>query len=544
MDQGQAAVDHPAEPESAFRRALRRALVAFLVAIAVAFMVISLGVVAPTNPVTLWGLDLVMLLNSGRAPSEAPRVRFVFIDADDDSCQSWRAASNACERNSPFLRQKYQHALSVALQQHARAVLIDFELMRTTDAADGAFRRLVASSRTPIFAARPLMFMQTEHERYWRFQPTILDAVSNPNLHFGHVQYPTDFDDVIRRPLAGLTVFRDRPDESAPATSIAEAVAAFVDPRRAGASLADLECARPGALPTLPSEAQCSRTPPLQRDERFVFAVDPHPPFWRARMGDDPVVDGTTAFQTYSLAQITDATLPVDASVMQDAIVVLGSSRMQAADKHWTPIGLLPGAWIVVNDIHARLNYEPLTRHSPFKQFTEKATIAAAFTIALFFFWWAVLGVPRPKPPATRLYVKDRTPKALRWDAALPEAGHGLLLTLRWALDLALYALFLGLAATFIFIWFAREAGREMEEGFATEPFTPLLALALETVFEAVRALFNGIDKFADGLIDIVRGLFGKFVRPWLDVVLRWARQSSGKALKSVTGAFSSKPGR
>ena len=62
---------------------------------------------------------------------------------------------------------------------------------------------------------------------------------------------------------------------------------------------------------------------------------------------------------------ITNSESELDASLLKDRIVVIGGSFAENRDNYLTPIGMMPGAMILINAIHSLLQYGQMERPSP-----------------------------------------------------------------------------------------------------------------------------------------------------------------------------------
>ncbi|SVD86106.1 uncharacterized protein METZ01_LOCUS438960, partial [marine metagenome] len=55
----------------------------------------------------------------------------------------------------------------------------------------------------------------------------------------------------------------------------------------------------------------------------------------------------------------------LDPSLLKDRIVVIGGSFAENRDNYLTPIGMMPGAMILINAMHSLLQYGQMERPSP-----------------------------------------------------------------------------------------------------------------------------------------------------------------------------------
>jgi len=66
-----------------------------------------------------------------------------------------------------------------------------------------------------------------------------------------------------------------------------------------------------------------------------------------------------------SAGVITESDSKLDPSLLKDRIVVIGGSFAENRDNYLTPIGMMPGAMILINAMHSLLQYGQMERPSP-----------------------------------------------------------------------------------------------------------------------------------------------------------------------------------
>jgi hypothetical protein len=226
-------IDPPGIPSVSWQgRALERTITGGLVGLLVSSALILWSWWAPENPVAVRGVDIVMRIYAGSPERRLDIPRYVFIDADNDTCADLKRDDwNACDADGAVLRTRYTKAINQASDYGASLILLDFDLTRSarytakpagppdgmqciTERASEVDRKLeeaLSQSHAPIFVARPLRYTISNDDAQTKYNPldTVIDDYlsrmasngSSPSrIRFGHVTWlPDDNAGTIRR---------------------------------------------------------------------------------------------------------------------------------------------------------------------------------------------------------------------------------------------------------------------------------------------------------------------------------------------------------
>jgi CHASE2 domain-containing sensor protein len=478
--------------------AFKHGLSAFLLGLIVSVISIWAIVLAPHNPLSQAGLDAAMWLHAG-ATAPHPPARYVILDLDDATCAAWRRDDpTACEGDAARLLERYATTTAFAASAGAAAIVLDVDLSRSSrggpavSAGESALRDAVLGSSSPVFAPLPLRPIGVDALGRPRFRSLGLlledagtDAGEPAHIQYGHVVWRPDADGVLRRPLPCVFLADDVSAQQATPLRGLGAVVASAIGAEAPHTSNDSSCAEPSSAPPL------------------VFAIPHRPAVLRSLLGGSWVVEGAPLLSTYSMMRVTAGM--VDPEALQGAVVLIGSSRVDNGDWHATPLGQLPGLWIVLNHIHAELNYEPLVLNVP-HLVVEKLVITASLSLLIGVFWYLV----------ARQSKKRGWPRLLQ---LLSIAGG--------------YVVVVVIALAGVVFYVSALARPALAHGYIVEPLTPALAVMFETTIDGIRYVLERIERLSALIIRSLARL-AKRARPHIEAIASRAKRLGVELVDAV----------
>lgn len=299
----------------------------------------------------------------------------VFVDIDDETHRAWG-------ESRPTPRQELAKLLAVLLAQKPALVVVDLDLSwKSGEVANSESLRLALEKEllraqeeerpSRIILVRRVItdvdsrgsnIRQWLRPLFFEQDASIAETLLARQL-IGTVTYAVDGDGVVRRWRLLETGCRNDNGEAALAVQVL--VAAYlgkaVEPlEKLRASIAQQACAHDKIAPTadavkitnklvIPSSAL---TEPNRMLLRFKWD--------RARYGTDEMLyyagKHIALLQTMSAAEVLrtriDTKIPRD---LEDAIILVGATHYDSGDRHMTPIGELPGSFLVLNSIYSLL---------------------------------------------------------------------------------------------------------------------------------------------------------------------------------------------
>ena len=364
-------------------------------------------------------MDWMLRMHSGVSPAEYRGVPFVFVDLDEATYRAW---------GEPFHipRNKLSELLEFSVEGGAALVLVDVDLSRRSGPQDRPLvellERFVSEPERTRSDGTQILLTRTFREPYPRGASPWLEerrsfldrlVAAAPNVHWVSTLFIRESDLKIRRFRNFEPTCNGAEANVVPAMQIL-ATALILDPAQGTqklhaamqAYLPDCEQANEGGTRTgdeVPDQyLQLGDVEiALMGDRvsrRILYNVG-----WRLGEGEPrgltvPFRGREARLLTHLPAHlVTESDRPLDPSLAQDRIVVIGASYADSRDVHLTPLGEMPGAMILTNAIDSLLQHgglkPPSTGLILTAQFLLIAVVSLAFA-ALPFSWAAVLGTP------------------------------------------------------------------------------------------------------------------------------------------------------
>ena len=322
-------------------------------------------------------LDWMIRMYSGTSPvADRPVLPFTIIDIDETTYRAW---------GEPVLlpRDRLRGLIEFSDARDPALIVVDIDLSRPTDAADGRLLEyLRARDRRPDGgrALAPLVFVRTFQEPIAgdpvrRARASILDAVRDvPGLHIGAPLFELDPDFVVRRwrlweatcgnahgdvvlsvqlLTAGLGVSGGA--GPSPARSPSPAVGAYACRHRVSRSVG--HAASPPELRLGDVTVHVNGTG-LER--RILYTVP-----WRLKPNQarPPMRRGDRALPLVielSASLVVARTQEVADEAVHGRVVIIGGSYRDGRDIYATPLGAMPGTFVLLNAVHSLLQYGEL----------------------------------------------------------------------------------------------------------------------------------------------------------------------------------------
>ena len=352
------------------------------------------------------GMDWLMRITQQKIPSAQAKdiPQFVLLDIDDDTYKQW---------GEPLFTPRYrlQRLIDAAVQAQARLVIVDIDLSRPTpiDGLPSSCGKLqlhpydqnlvnyfkekypydcaTHSNCPPIILART--FSNGSHAalppyQHPRLAFTELEQVvanSNAHIQWASPLFHLSRDRVLRRwsfwqpictdqqpgviasigVMAGVLLDSDTPKQAS--QTINNALVPF-KPQNC------VDSEEASTAPNLPSQIKIGRwtlnTNPYSVQQRIMYTMPwliehkktgKMEPFdWLTDESGFPIVTRLSA-QHFAEEHVSVETL---ADYVKGGIVVIGGSYGEGRDYHQTPLGLMPGALVLINAMHSLLQYETI----------------------------------------------------------------------------------------------------------------------------------------------------------------------------------------
>jgi len=303
------------------------------------------------------GIDWLIRMQWGVAHDEGG-ASYVFLDIDEPTYRAW---------GEPFHvpRDRLLKLIRYAVDSGPALVVVDLDLSKPGSdpaAAEGLKQYLEAYTgpdRPPLVLARffraPLD--PTVHP-YYRERASFLDdaVAASPNLHWGSPLFVLDRDRLLRRWRLWEPACRDGAPGIVPSIQLLS-VALWQAPRRGAdqidealAGLAPADCGEPmsgdGQPTTLRIADLTLGAAPGALAQRILYTLP-----WRLGPGEayPRTPEGAPALSVRSALPITDGQLPVASEGLRGRVVVIGSSFEDSRDLYHTPLGVMPGAMVLIN---------------------------------------------------------------------------------------------------------------------------------------------------------------------------------------------------
>lgn len=433
------------------------------------------------------GIDYAMRLRVAVEPP-ARSDDFVFIDIDAPYCTSVLTAQNAaqppspedkqapkakpgpsfednCKQRSPTKPAVVAAALTRALQANPRLIMVDAPLWDASgqplpSKVINALEAALAARRTvPVVAASPYRPIGGVGEG----ATDLTGAPTNlgPSLQFA----PTwtwgsaaDTDSVVRDYPATV---EDDARGKQPVRTLAFLAASEIDPKASEGCRGNggrLLYTLPSLVPPDPAALPDAGAP---YEGRYVGHYD--------------------RYLASKLLSADDATV---ASDLGGRMVIIGSSAVNALDRHESPLGPMAGSEIHLNALKSFLDCKTgfVTEPTAWAEVSHEAQIISVGSLPFLAFWLGYFWL---------------------WSRAVGARGRALVMPLFGASGFILAVLAAMLLAVFVTLC---HVARGAAEGFSLEFFTPIFALSLEGFAEGARWLIDRIESAVEQVVVAVIG--------------------------------------
>lgn len=224
---------------------------------------------------------------------------------------------------------------------------------------------------------------------------------------------------------------------------------------------------------------------------RFVFGIPRRTPFWWSQA----IVDGGALFYRLSISQLKGG-LPLSPGLLKGAVVVIGSSRSDGGDWHETPLGLLSGPEILINNLHALQAYRFIGPPNIPHLALEKFAVLLGTVLIFALYWFGAYALTEKMKRA-----RPAKPSAAEGGAAAMRRPSSemtrrfLCGILRLFFFAFLYILAIIVLLGGIFGWIVFDAGPALLIGSPSEPLLPAFAVVAESLLEGVKAVLGPIER-------------------------------------------------
>lgn len=361
---------------------------------------------------------------------------FVLIAVDGETYRQWK---------EPLItpRDKLAEIVTFAVQGGAKLIFLDVDLSRDhlggrvpPGSAPGDCKKLGTADASlcealsnagdiPVILARTIVDSEQIHGARWKTHPSFLDnAVATPAVLWASPLYSLDPDRFVRQ-LRGWEIACEAGRLRAYPSVETLAVAILAGKEKGRSALERAMTSRSGGGCNDnkdPEKADDSFDLPVDNSddkpvrvtrqasgpaERIFFTIPWEPTLSRIypeqgtraarQQVDIPGTDTVTdVLKVYSARHIVDPIEKPDPKSVQGHVVVVGATHAEAGDLHETPLGLMPGALVIINAIHSLLAYSGLMEPPVWQKFLFAMAIVTVTVIAYNYLWQelAAMAVP------------------------------------------------------------------------------------------------------------------------------------------------------
>lgn len=348
------------------------------------------------------GIDWVIQMFRATPPKDNKTPSFVVLDIDEATYQAW---------GEPLMtpRDKLLQLIKMATdtEKQAKIVMIDVELSYRTDRsqpldhpnnqADKAlydfFENYAETCKGNENCPYPYIFLtrlsrpSLETNRPYREQVTsFLDPVVTPEhrIYWAATLFDLESDQVMRRwHLWQATCRGDMATVLPSMQLLAKAVHDNSLPRK----LAELAQYKPDCR--IRGNFEINHSEEARLNSRILYRIP-----WSLQDNEKlPMVNGHTILDSVSVKTLTEDTAKtVDASFFKDRIVIIGGSYEASRDIYATPLGKMPGSWVLANATHSLLQHGELEPAKKLKYLAEGFLILLMSVVfACFSLPWGVI---------------------------------------------------------------------------------------------------------------------------------------------------------
>jgi hypothetical protein len=303
------------------------------------------------------GIDWLIRMQWGVTGGE-PGAAYVFLDIDEPTYRAW---------GEPFHvpRDRLLALIRHAVDGGAALVVVDIDLSKPGSDPRAAARlkqyleAYTGPDRPPLLLARFFRApLDPEGPGFYQERESFLDeaVAASPRLHWGSPLFVLDRDRLLRRWRLWEPTCRDGAPAVVPSIQLLS-VALWRDPDggadrldEALAKLAPADCAQPMDQDSGPATLRVAglalSTAPSGLGERILYTLP-----WRLGPGEayPRTPEGSPVLAVRSARPIADEGPPVASEGLKGRVVVIGSSFADSRDLYHTPLGLMPGAMILIN---------------------------------------------------------------------------------------------------------------------------------------------------------------------------------------------------
>lgn len=326
--------------------------------------------------------DLLANASPTREPDATPSIPpIVFLDF-------WAIGKDVEQKGPEVSRAEVADLIQLVDNAGARAALIDFSVAGPSDDNTTLNRALRDLRQTQVVFPAWLAVRATDacggntaekegpqagrRERFL-YKQSVLEDVG-PRVWQGHDDIESDFDGRVRRncPVVRATWKDAEVVVDLPSTALLAAALAMKDIAPRGASeegaTAVFECkpsratvlflarrARDSANGKIDDTSECPINAPVFAPQRLRFVQDAD-----RNEAADPRGVGRHSLPSSAFVHVKltpHQPVSIDPSALRGAVVVIGASHEMSGDRAVTPIGVLPGAMLLVNVIHDAMSH-------------------------------------------------------------------------------------------------------------------------------------------------------------------------------------------
>ncbi len=343
------------------------------------------------------GIDWVMQILRATPPAKENTPSFVVLDIDEETYRHWK---------EPLItpRDKLLRLIQMATQHQAKVVMVDIELNYLTDRsqsldhpnnqADKALLDFIADYDATCHQPCPYIFLTratrsslTPAESPYREQvQSFLDPVvaKSRYIYWAATLFDLESDQVLRRWHLWQATCNDQVGSVLPSMQLLANAVNNEAIQGVKQLLEQLKSNQPNCTAEVQSNTSENPAEEARFKRRILYQIPWHS---QDREKLPNVADGHLLLDKVSVQTVTEGEAkPIAESFLTGRIVVIGGSYENSRDIYATPLGKMPGTWVLVNATHSLLQHGELTPLLEWMKWGTEVILIVIMSLAFVYF--------------------------------------------------------------------------------------------------------------------------------------------------------------
>lgn len=343
------------------------------------------------------GIDWVMQMLRGTTPANKTTPSFVVLDIDEATYRHWE---------EPLItpRDKLLRLISMATNNQAKVVMVDIELNYLTDRsksldhpnnqADKALFDFIARYDATCHQPCPYIFLTRvtrsslalAKSLYREQVPSFLEPVVTKSryIYWASTLFDLEHDQVLRRWHLWQATCNDQAGEVLPSMQLLAKAVSDNPTQGVSQLLEDLKKSKPNCTAEVQSDTPESHAEEARLKRRILYRIP-----WHLQPGESlpKMANGKPLLETLSVQKVTEGEIkPIAESFFKERMVIIGGSYEGSRDIYATPLGKMPGTWVLVNATHSLLQHGELTPPHEWVKWLTEAILIVIMSLAFVYF--------------------------------------------------------------------------------------------------------------------------------------------------------------